>query len=215
MSRSITNSVVLLVGCVALGFATSALASGPGGGGTPYPDHRICKGGSSKGADCTVDVDCPGSKCVLDWVSGKGTTLNTTLTAFFDDEVRDFFWSVDTANQAIVIMMEFKANGERHLLAEAYQNHLDPTTQPQVLGWGGIPYDEFDWAGVDCEDFLFARPDAKMGAAMNTLAGLPATKVPVVFSAKKKTAKWNHSSGSDPFGTAIRCKLKIRFLNEP
>lgn len=199
--------------CVSL--AATAIASGPSGTGTPFVDHRICKGGVNKDADCSMDADCPKSKCVLDFVKGPGTTLNTILTAFYDDQVRDFFWSVDTSNQAIVIQMELKAGGEKHFLAEVYQNYLDATSNPQVLGWGGIPYDEFDWTSVDCEDFLNAQPDAKMGAQLNVIAGLPPTKKPVVVAAKKKTEKWNHSGGSDPFGTAIRCKLKIRFLNEP
>ncbi len=199
---------------LALALVTPAPASGPSGGsGVPFPNNRVCKGGPNNGGDCMADVDCPNSKCVLDWMTGKGTTMNGTITAFFDDEVRDFFGSVDTNNQAIVIMLEVKAGGEKHMLSEVYQKHTDPTLEPQVLGWGGTPFYEDDWAGVDCEDFLYAQPDAKMKAELLVLAGLPQTKIPVVSAAKKKTQKWDRSN--DHFGTTLRCKLKFRFLNEP
>jgi hypothetical protein len=150
---------------------------------------------------------------VIDWVRGKGTTLGGALTAFYDDQVRDFRDGVDTDNQAIVVTLEVKANGAKHLLSEVYQEADDPDLQPEVLGWGGVPFAEDDWKSLDCEDFLYARPEQRMAEALQSLAGLPPTKVAVVRSVKTKTESWDHAN--DSLGTALRCKVKIGFWNEP
>ena len=77
--------------------------------------------------------------------------MPATITAFMDDEVRDFFGSADTNDQAIAII---------------------------------------------------------------DLARLPPTKVSVIAAAPKNRQYSDHD-GLDPVGTSMKCRLKIRFLNEP
>ncbi len=211
-----THRWATAVACVAVLLATTAWGSGPSGGDPVFADYQVCKGGPNKAADCMFDVDCPNSKCVIDWVTGPGTRLRGTITATYDDQVRDWRDDIETDNQAVTVTLEVKANGAKHILAETYQEHDNPELQPEVLGWGGLPFFEDEWASsLGCGEFLYARPETKMGEALLAIAGLPSTKVPVVGWVKAKTETFDHSHSSDTLGTTVRCQVKIRFWNEP
>jgi hypothetical protein len=193
----------------------AASASGPSGS-PKFEDYQICKGGSNKGVDCEADVDCPGSVCVIDWVEGPGTAFNAAVTAIYDEQTRDWRNQLDTPYKAFHVIIELKAAGQTHMLAETYHRDSDPSLQPEVLGWGGIPFDEFDFTSVNfCNGLLYGSPDEKMADALRAIAGLPATKLPVVAKVKGNPEIFDHDAGSDPIATAVRCKVKIRFFNEP
>jgi hypothetical protein len=198
---------------IALAFASPVWASAPSPE-SRFQDFQICQGGENKGTDCMFDADCPGSKCVLDWVTGPGTKFKATVTVVFDQDVRDWRNQADLAFQALSVVMEVKAAGDKHMLAETYQD-TDPTMQPEVLGWGGVPFDEGDFLGSGfCNGMLYATPDVVIADALRDLAGLPATKRPVISKVIGPAQIFPHD-GADRLSTVVRCKVQIRFFNEP
>lgn len=195
----------------------SGIASASGPSGSPkFKEYQVCKGGPSKGADCLADVDFPGSACVIDWVSGPGTALNGTVTAVYDAQTRDWRNQLDTPYKAFHVIIELEAAGQTHMLAETYHNDAHASLQPKVLGWGDIPFEESDFISAGfCDGLLYGSPDVKMADALRAIAGLPPTKLPVVAKIKGDPQTFDHAASGDPIATAVRCKVKIRFFNEP
>ncbi len=204
---SLALAIVMVLGGV-------AHASGPGFQ-PRYEDYQVCKKGPAAGLDCMSDSDCLDSECVIDWVKGRGTTLNGTLTVFYDDRVRDFKAGVDTSYQALNMMLEVRVKGQKHLFVETYMDATDPTKQPQVLGWNPVLNEELLSSFASCTSFLYTAAETKTADALRALAGLPATKTPVIGVVKEKTESFPHYAVGDDLGSAIRCKVKIRFFNEP
>lgn len=188
-----------------------ALASGPDP--TPrYIDHQVCKGGSDDGADCFFDSDCSKNKCVIDWVKGKGTTLAGEMTIAYDQEVRDHWTGNLTGYKAISVILDLKGNGQKRLFTETYMKEGFPTDNPQIPGWGGNISEALLAGQSTCDDFLYLRPESTLADQLTAMSNLPATKVPAIFLAKK-TETWDESATT--LGSALRCKVKIRFFNEP
>jgi len=210
MKRFRTMSPVVLAALAA--FAGTAQA------GAPTPDVRggayryVCKGGANKGSLCTVATeaaDCPRSACVLAAVSKK---IRGTLTIVVDDLVRD--WKQGTGGpRALTLLLELKApDGTKHLLAETYQDLVDPT-QPPTLPTNvvSIPVDEAELKtlAASLNGLLLVQAEANMADRLRALFNTTGT--PVLVDLKATRAQFSDQTAT-PLASALRFKVEIQFV---
>lgn len=111
---------------LALVFGTTelALAGAPGSGGRADDLDFVCEGGTSDGASCTTDDDCPhGGTCELETDGTKMHPFVMTATIIIDDDTSE--WNEDEEEEdvhSVTVLLEFVARGRRRLLAQTYMN---------------------------------------------------------------------------------------------
>jgi hypothetical protein len=203
--------LVVLAGCLAVGFAGVARA------GAPQPDTRqgdfkhVCRSGPNKGLACTVatqGVDCPSSECVVSAVS-KATS--GTLTIIAHDTVTD--WANGGAtNRALTVMLEVKApDHTKQVLAATYQNIATPTDPPAAPNnVVAIPMDEAALQNLasGLTGLLFVQPESTIAQQLQTL--FASTGTPVLVGVDKKPQSVDHTG--DGLATVLRFKVKIQFV---
>jgi hypothetical protein len=209
------RTLAMVAVSVAVSFAGAARA------GAPQPETRqggyphVCKGGPNRGLACTVpnqDVDCPGSECTLETVTGG---IKGTLTLIAHDSVID--WSTDqAANRALTAMLEVRApDGSQQMLAATYQDLAEPTNPPRAPN--DVVAIDMDEAALEdlsaaASGLLFARPDSTMTAQLQSLFGT--TGIPILVTVTdRRVQSADHTA--DGLATVVRLKVRIQFVAAP
>jgi hypothetical protein len=212
-SRILAARSLALAISLVLGAAAAARA------GAPQPDTRqgdfehVCKGGAAKGEACTVPTeatDCPRSECVPRILS---KVIRGTLTLIAHDSVTD--WAAGGAtNRALTAMLEVRSpDGVKQMLTATYQDLVFPTEPPQApSNVVAIPIDEAALRTLASapSDLLFARPESRLAAQLQTLFG--STGTPVIVAASDRAARLADHVG-DELATVLRFPVRIQFLD--
>lgn len=207
-----SHTLAALALCLAVGSCGTARA------GAPQPDQRqgdfahVCRGGLDKDQPCTVptqEVDCPGSECVVQPVSGS---IRGTLTLIAHDSVTDWA-NGGAANRALTALLEVRApDGSQQMLAATYQDLAAPTNPPTAPGnVVAIDMDELALRNlsVAVSGLLFARPESTLSQQLQTLFG--STGTPALVAVTDRRVQSADHTG-DGLATVLRFKVKIQFL---
>jgi hypothetical protein len=225
-----------------LAFAVLLIATVSAYAGDPVPARRepqpprICKNGPEAGMTCATNDDCPQGSCEINYLSGPGTAFRAEITLIVDDDVSQF--DVESTNEvfsniiAATAVLEFKHKGEKHVLAQTYQNLTgsDFDTLLTELKKGPFLADgevsdrriaEFRLSdaltpGVSpslLESFLFQGGDNEMSEAIRTIFGV--TGKPIVAATPEDISfveHFDHSGEGDGLASLVRFKVEIRFV---
>jgi hypothetical protein len=222
-----------------LAFAVLLIATGRAYAGDPVPalrepqPPRICKDGPNEGSTCTADDQCPQSTCEINYLRGPGTMFRAEITLIVDDEVSKFDGPPAQEVSAVIAataLLEFRHDGEKHVLAQTYQNleGSDFDTLITALRAGPFLADgevsdrriaEFRLSdaltpGVSpslLESFLFQGGDNEMSAAIREIFGVIGK--PIVAATPEDISFVEHfDHRADSLASLVRFKVKIRFV---
>lgn len=218
---------------VALGFAAgAAVASAAAPPGPQIPDAGfICKGGTSDGDPCGFALACadPTSECVPDWVKGPGSTLTAMMTVMIDDTVSD--WATDSAvypkccapgntsgRRATTVLLEVKRGGQTRVITQTYQNP-DDGMKARLFYPINYSIEEKDLINdqVACAPWLggrYRQPEKEIAEELLAIAGIAGVARPVIHQAAPRGFPEGipHQAAGDPLGSAVRCRVVIKFL---
>jgi hypothetical protein len=180
----------------------------------------ICKGGPDKGEPCTVQFingqvvtnDCPKGKCVIEFLSGPGTMFDATVTVIADDITPP----QPPLNTRATLIAEVKKNGETHILTEVTQISVGTTAFGHPMGEEiGIFLPPAPTEGILTSLFLLESPTSTLVQELRDLFDVMGTGTPVVVDVKPRPIlQTPHSGNGDPLGSAVRFKVKMRFVNQ-
>jgi hypothetical protein len=223
-----------------LAFAVLLIATVPAYAGDPVPARRepqpprICKNGPNGGSTCTADDQCPQSSCEINYLSGPGTEFMAEITLIVDDDVSQF--DVDSTKDvfsniiAATAVLEFEHQGEKHILAQTYQNLEGHTFKKLVEALKKGPFladgevsdrriAEFRLSdaltpGVSpslLESFLFQGGDNEMSEAIREIFGVIGK--PIVAATPEDISFVEHfDHRADGLASLVRLKVNIRFV---
>jgi hypothetical protein len=184
---------------------------------------------------CTTDNECPQSKCEINYLRGPDTAFMAEITLIVDDDASQFDGTADVSDViAATAILEFKHQGEKHVLAQTYQNLAGDTLEELVTALKEGPFladgevsgrriaefrlDDALTPGVSpslFESFLFQGGDNEMSEAIRTIFGV--TGKPIVASTPEDLSvveHFDHSGEEDGLASLVRFKVKIRFVVE-
>jgi hypothetical protein len=187
----------------------------PGERGVMLP--HICNGGPDHGDLCTVQFvghvvtnDCPQGQCVIEFLSGPGTTFNATVTVIADDIPSP----PPPQNTRVTLIAEVKKGGKTHILTETVQVSIQAIAFGHPVGEGfGIFSPPAPTEGYLTSLFLLESPISTLAQELRDL--FEVTGTPVVVDVKPSPIlQTPHNGNGDPLGSAVRFKVTMRFVNQ-
>jgi len=199
--------------------------------------RHVCDGGGNDGLVCDPDFtnipdpldcrterpaqddQCPNGTCVIDFLSGKGTTFKGVLTVVIDENVSNVNEEpVAVANVvAVTVLLDL---GKLGTLAQTYQNletaDLNALTQAPADTFGvpltenllRLQAQEVDGKPRVVNDLIFRSNEAEMATALRALFNITAG-TPVVT----KVSGVRFTDGPTTLGTVLQMKIKGAFVN--
>ena len=212
--------------------ALAALLLPAGTAWTAAPEHEdreaafahVCTGGPNKGQSCTPPAEgqknpCPKSQCEIDYITkpnGEALTITGTLTIIVNENVID--WNNPRSPLDITlttVLLEVKKGGQSHLLTQTYQNCCKiPNGDETMPGWFELAAESnlgiISLHDKDLNGFISQQPESTLAQGLRDL--FQRTGIPIIMETAKEFDLSNHAG--DLLGSAVRFKVKIRFVNQ-
>jgi hypothetical protein len=218
------NQQYLRVSLACVGLFLAAVSVTWAGAAAILPGEReemlphICSGGPDNGDPCTVQFmngqivtnDCPQGQCVIEFLSGPGTSFDATVTVVADDIVPP----QPPLNTRATLIAEVKKNGKTHILTEVTQVSIGASAFGHPMGEEiGIFHPPAPTEGMLTALFLLESPTSTLVQELRDLFGVTGT--PVVVDVKPRPiVQTPHGGNGNSLGSAVRFRVKMRFVNQ-
>lgn len=233
----------LWLGIIGIGLSTtvSIVHAGAPGSATAVRTTlppRVCDTattGGHAGMSCTEDNQCPNGSCVVDYITGAGTSFTAWVTLMVDENVSKFDGSQTIADVvSVTALVEVKFRGKKHLLSQTYQNLEGGDWSALTAAMQQGPYLADTGASGNrvtesrlnsavttdppttniLDDLLWQNGDSEMVSELRAIFGVTGT--PVVVSTPLSLNTVDHTPhGADGLASVVRMKVKVRFVPAP